>query len=42
MTHVMAQVKLMWLLAQPEYNKSLVDLKRGMLTNFVGEVSAKT
>lgn len=38
MTHVMAQVKLMWLVAQPKY-QTLEAIRAGMLKNFVGEIS---
>jgi L-asparaginase len=39
MTHIMSQVKLMWLLAQEEY-QSIDKLKEGMLHNFVDEISS--
>ncbi|OGK19498.1 hypothetical protein A3G67_04190 [Candidatus Roizmanbacteria bacterium RIFCSPLOWO2_12_FULL_40_12] len=38
MTHVMSPVKLMWLVGQTEY-QTLEEVRRGMLTNFVDEIS---
>lgn len=38
MTHAMSPVKLMWLLAQPQY-RDLDNLRKGMLENFADEIS---
>ncbi|MDP3733551.1 MAG: asparaginase [Candidatus Daviesbacteria bacterium] len=39
MTHIMSQVKLMWLLAQKEY-QNLDKLKKGVIKNFIDEISS--